>query len=180
MKVSFVRPRVADLYFSVFTRTLHPELFEVLATRRVSRGHRQLTVHITPSGHALTWICGSAQVTETITTTQLELPDFGRKIHSRLGDERRGRCTLEHGPRYQFSAHVEVLPPEVFLHHHEELRQEGESKGILYHFCTHNRLVLSPLGVVIAEALPEALSITAFHTFPDECAILKTQSLIEE
>ena len=50
----------------------------------------------------------------------------------------------------------------------------------MYHCKTNNRVGLSPLGVVIAEALPHSLSVTAFHTFPDEFAVLKTQSLIEQ
>ena len=39
---------------------------------------------------------------------------------------------------------------------------------------------MSPLGVVIVEALPGCLSVAAFHTFPDEYAVVKTQSLIEQ
>ena len=32
---------------------------------------------------------------------------------------------------------------------------------------------------MIVEALPACLSVSAFHTFPDEFALIKTQSLIE-
>ena len=37
----------------------------------------------------------------------------------------------------------------------------------MYHCTTGNRVGLSPLGVVIAQATPKALSVTAFHTFPE-------------
>ena len=77
------------------------------------------------------------------------------------------------------SSQVEILPPEQFLHVHEELVADGARKGMLFHFRPENRFGLSPLGVVIVEALPACLSVSAFHTFPDEFAIIKTQSLIE-
>ncbi len=75
--------------------------------------------------------------------------------------------------------HAIVLEPEQFAHVHAELMADGERKGLVFHGPTHNRIGLSPLGAVIVTALPRALSVHAFHTFPDECAVVKTQSLIE-
>lgn len=180
MGSAFVRPRVSDLHFQVFSRALHPELFDILATRRVNQHGHNLAVHITPAGHLLSWERGSVHIEELTTTSRQILPDCGRRIGYRLAGERSGRCEFGRGLRYQFSAQVEVLPPELFLHVHEEIRTDGERKGLLFHFCPHNRLALSPIGVVIAEALPRCLAVSSFHTFPDECAVLKTQSLIEE
>jgi hypothetical protein len=36
-----------------------------------------------------------------------------------------------------------------------------------------------PLGFVTADALPGCLVINTFHTFPAECSLLKTPTLIE-
>jgi hypothetical protein len=180
MGLSFVRPRVSDLVFRLFDRPLHPELFDVLATRRVERNGSRLAVRITPAGHLLTWRQGSVQLTEATATVGQELPESGRRLGHPLRGERRGRCEVCPGIRYQVSSQVEVLTPEQFLHVHEELRADGEKKGLLFHFHPHNRLAVSPIGVVIVEALPRCLSVAAFHTFPDEYAVVKTQSLIEE
>ena len=98
----------------------------------------------------------------------------------RFGGERTGRCEVAADVLYQVSSHLEVLPPEQFVHVHEELLADGLRKGLVSHFRPHNRLGLSPLGIVIVEALPRCLSVAAFHTFPDEFAIVKTQSLIEQ
>jgi hypothetical protein len=43
----------------------------------------------------------------------------------------------------------------------------------------HRRLGLSPLGFVTADARPGCLVINTFHTFPADCTLLKTQTLIE-
>ena len=63
--------------------------------------------------------------------------------------------------------------------HERRDHPDGERNGLVYHCKQNNRVGLSPLGVVIVEALPRCLSVTAFHTFPDEFTVLKTQSLIE-
>lgn len=179
MPVLFVRPPVADLIYRLYDRPLHPELFDALATRRADGPGYAVTVRLTPTGHALTWTDGAVTLCEVTAAAGQELPAAGKLAH-RFGGGRGGRCRVG-DVRYQVSSHVEVLPAEQFAHVHEELRAEGAKKGFLCHFRPGNRLGLSPLGVVIAEVLPggRGLSVRAFHTFPDELAVVKTQSLIE-
>jgi hypothetical protein len=180
MGPSFVRPPVSELVFRLYTRPLHPELFEPLAVRRVDRDGYTLTAAVTRTGHALTWVRGKACLVEVMATADQSLPDFGRRLGHRLNAERTGKCEVAPGIRYQVSSQLEVLQPEQFVHVHEELLADGLRKGLVSHFKPGHRLGLSPLGVVIVEALPHCLSVSAFHTFPDEFAVVKTQSLIED
>ncbi len=180
MNRPIIRPRVAGLMFRVYDRPLHPELVETLAIRQVRRDGSVLTVRVTPTGHVLEWVKGSACVTEVTTTAGHELPETGVRLAHRFGSgEQRGRCTVADGVCYQVTTHAEVLPPEVYVHVHEELAADGARRGLLFHFRPHHRLGLTPLGFVTAEALPTGLSVAAFHTFPDEFTVVKTQSLIE-
>jgi hypothetical protein len=180
MNRPIVRPRVADLLFRVYDRPLHPELVETLAVRQVRRGESVLTVRVTPTGHVLEWVRGNDCVTEVTTTTSHELPEFGRRLAHRFGSgEQKGRCAIGEGVRYQVTTHAEILPPEVYVHVHEELASDGARRGLLFHFRPHHRLGLTPLGFVAVEVLPSGLSVAAFHTFPDEFTVIKTQSLIE-
>jgi hypothetical protein len=170
---------VAELVFRLYDRSLHPELFDALATRVVERDGYRLAVRITPAGHLVEWAWGTIGLTEVTAAANPDLPEHGRRLAHRFGGGRSGRCELAPGVRYQVSSQVEVLPPEQFLHVHEELLADGAKKGLLFHHRPHHRLGLSPLGVVVVEALPKCLSVAAFHTFPDEFAVVKTQSLIE-
>jgi hypothetical protein len=179
MGLPFVRPPVSELVFQLYDRPLHPELFDVLAARRVERGGYRLAVQITRTGHVLDWSHGPDRLTEATATADQVLPETGRRLAHRFGGGRSGRCKVGSGVRYQISSQVEILPPEQFLHVHEELRSDGARKGLLFHSRPDHRFALSPLGVVIVEALPRCLSVSAFHTFPDEFAVVKTQSLIE-
>jgi hypothetical protein len=180
MGVPFVRPRVADLLFRLYDRPLHPELFDVVAAKTVARDGWRLTVRLTRTGHTLGWSCDGVHLEEVTAAADQELPDAGRRIAHRFGGEQRGRCELPGGYRYQVASQVEVLEPEQFVHLHAELAADGTRKGLIFHCTEGNRIGLSPLGVVIVEALPRCLSVTAFHTFPDEFAVIKTQSLIEQ
>ena len=49
-----VRPRIAELVFQLYGRSLHPELFEVHRSRQIERGGYTATVQITNAGHSRT------------------------------------------------------------------------------------------------------------------------------
>ncbi|HVL11561.1 MAG TPA: DUF2617 family protein [Gemmata sp.] len=178
MGVPFVRPRVAELVFRLYDRPLHPELFEVLASRVLKRDGYTLSVRLTRTGHVLGWTDGRTHLEEVTATADMELPRAGLQLAHAFDPGWGGRCSLG-AVRYQVNSQLEVLAPEPFDHVHQELAVEGARKGLVYHCKSENRLGLSPLGVVIVSTVPRGLSATAYHTFPDELALIKTQSLIE-
>lgn len=178
MSGALIRPRVAELEFRLYDRPLHPELFDAVAARAVVRDGAKLAVRLTRLGHTLSWTREGAYLEEVIATAATELPDLGLRFASRFDRAQSRRVALP-GVRYQASVQVEVLEPEQFVHVHAELLADGTRKGLVFHCRENNRVGLSPLGAVIAEALPQALSVHSFHTFPDEFAVVKTQSLIE-
>jgi hypothetical protein len=179
MDIAIDRPSVKEMSFYLFARPLHPELFDVLASRRVGRDGWSLSACITPAGHFLTWSNGKVCLAEAVVGAEHLLPHSGKLIRHRFEGERRGRIQPIAGVSYQMISQVELLPPEIFLHVHEEILVDGLRRGLLYRHCPHNRLALSPLGFITVESWKNTLSVNAFHTFPSECAIVKTQSLIE-
>ncbi len=179
MAVPLIRPRVADLSFKLYDHPLHPELFDVLAARSVSRDGYTLSVRLTRTGHVLGWGDGRVHLEEVIATREMELPEAGLRLTHTFDSNRGGRLVFPGGVRYHIRSQPETLEPEQFVHVHEELAADGARKGMVFHCKSGNRLGLSPLGVVIVEVVPAGLSITGFHTFPDEFSLIKTQSLIE-
>ena len=178
MGVPLIRPRVADVVFRLYSRPLHPELFDVLACRTVERDGYTLSVRLTRTGHLLSWTSELDHLSETTVTTDMALPEAGVCLGHRFDGGQSGKIRFG-SVRYQVSSQVELLQPEQYLHVHEELASDGARKGMVFHCRSGNRLGLSPLGVVIVQTVPHGLSTAAFHTFPDELAIIKTQSLIE-
>ena len=180
MSVHLTRPRVSDLVFQVYGRPLHPELFDILATRRVRREDYELTIWITRTGHVVAWENADVYLSEVAAAADQPLPEKRRLLSWRLRGERSDAVTCAHRVTYQTTFQVEVLPPELFLHVHDEIVSDGSKRGLLHNFQPHHRLALSPLGFVAVEARPGCLFVGTFHTFPDENTVVKTQSLIEK
>ncbi len=179
MGVYFLRPPVSDLVFQLYGRPLHPELFDILAVRKIQREDYELTIHITRTGHVIAWENADVFLTEVAAEDQ-SLPEKRRLLNYRLRGEQNGLLTCAHGISYQMSFQVEVLTPEIFLHIHDEILADGGKRGFLHNFQPNNRLALAPLGFVAAEAKAGCLLLSTFHTFPDEHTVVKTQSLIEK
>ena len=175
MGVYSLRPRVSDLVFQLYGRPLHPEFFEILAARKIQREDYELTVRITRTGHVITWENRDVVLTEVAAAADQPLPEKRRLLSYRLRGEHCGSLLCAHGINYQMSFQVEVLPQEVFLHVHDEILADGK-RGLLYNFQPNHRLSLAPLGFVTAEGKAGCLIVTTFHTFPDDHAVVKTQS----
>jgi hypothetical protein len=180
MSVDFVRPPVCDLVFHLYGRPLHPELFDILAVRTIRREDYELTVRITRTGHVISWHNRDVYLTEVTAAADQELPARRRLLDYRLRHEHNGKLPGEAGIHYEMSFQVEVLPPEIFLHVHEEIRADGSKRGLMHNFPSHHRLSVAPIGFVTADARPGCLCLSSFHTFPEECTVVKTQSLIEK
>jgi hypothetical protein len=179
MNVQLLRPRVSDLVFQLYGRPVHPELFDILAARRIERADFRLAVQITRTGHVISWENRDVFLTEITAANDQPLPEKRRLLHRRLCQEQSTALSCAHGVRYQASFQVEVLRPEIFVHIHDEILMDGAKRGLLHRFEPTRYCGLSPLGLVTAEARPGCLFLASFHTFPDECTVVKTQSLIE-
>src|SRR5690606_26377650 len=128
MAIALVRPLVADLIFQVYGRPLHPELFDVLATRQVRHADFNLTVRITRTGHVISWENPDVFLTEVTAAADQELPRRRRLLHHRVRDERSTEMACMHGVHYQATFQVEVLAPELFTTVHDEIVADGRKR----------------------------------------------------
>jgi hypothetical protein len=180
MSVDIVRPRVSDLIFQLFGRPLHPELFDILAARKIRREEYELTVRITRTGHVMTWENADVCLTEVASAADQPLPEKRRLLSYRLRGEHSGTVACAHGVSYQMTFQVETLPPEIYMHVHDEILSDGHKRGLLHNFQPNHRLALAPLGFISIEPRANCLLVSAFHTFPAEHTVVKSQSLIEK
>ncbi len=118
-------------------------------------------------------------MTEVLAGPETVLPESGLLFHSPIRHER--TSTLRPSPRieYQTCFEVERVDPEIFAHLSEEMTLDA-SRGRLYHrFAPVNRMAPAPLSHIHFEARQTGLTVHAFHSFPEERAIVRTQSLFE-
>ena len=179
MGVSSGRARVADLSFQVFGRALHPDWFVAREHRRVSQAGWSADVRIIEGGHAIVWGSGPFRLTEVLAGPETVLPEVGLLHHATVKRERNAALRPGPGIDYQSCVEVERVDPEVFAHLTEELTLDPTRGALFHRFARANRLAPAPLSRVHVESRGMGLSVQSFHTFPDERAIVRTQSLFE-
>lgn len=171
-----LRPPVADMSLHLFHRPLHPELFDRLAVRRLQQAPGRLELWLTASGHVISWAGPAGHFTEVAASSE-ELPEVGRLWRHRLDGQRSALVGGPLGGQYQISFQVERLAPELFFRFQHEIRTCRDA--FVFVEETNHRLTLSPVRAILVESRPRSVSLFSFHTFPDEFAVVKTQSLIE-
>src|SRR5205807_1375834 len=129
MSVFLLRPRVNDLVFQLYGRPLHPELFDILAYRKIQRDDYELTVRITRTGHVISFENRDVHLTEVAAALEEPLPERRRLLSYRLRGEHSSTLPCAHGITYQSSFQVEVLPQDIFLHVHDEIVADGGKRG---------------------------------------------------
>jgi hypothetical protein len=178
MGVSFGRARIADLAFHVFHRSLHPEWFSTRVHHRVALGEWQADVRMIEGGHSIVFGSNDFRLTEVLAGPETQLPEPGLLYHSPIRNER--STSLQPGGLLNFQAcfEIERADPEVFRHICEEMTADARD-GLFYRFGVSNRFAPRPISRIHIDARARGLSIQAFHSFPDELAIVRSLSLYE-
>lgn len=174
-----VRPKIAELVFQLYGRPLHPELFEVCSTTAVEREHYQAKIDITSTGHVVTWRHAGITLTEVATSAHHPLPERRRLMNYRLKGQRNDRVECRGGVSYAVEFQLEPVDPEMFWTLQEELLHNGQHQGLLQRFDSSGRIALGAVSYISLEARSRSLVVRAFHTFPDDHAIVKCRSVFQ-
>ncbi len=175
--MSVVRPKVAELLFQLYGRALHPELFEVHQTRTVERGGYVAKIQITSAGHLVTWRYDGITLTEVAAAANHPLPEKRRLLCYRLQGERSDALECRGGCSYQMRFQLEPLDAALFWTFQQQLIHDGQRKGMLHTFDASGRVSLGAISYINLETRNRSLLIQAFHTFPDDNAIVKSESV---
>lgn len=173
-----VRPKVAELAFQVFGRALHPELFQVLQTRTVERNGFQAKIDITRAGHVVTWQYAGQIITEVASAANHPLPTSRQLLSHRLTGKQ-SASTVCRDTKYHVDFQLEPADPEVFWAVQQQLVSNDRPKGMLHTFDASARVPMGAISYIHLETREKSLLVQACHTFPDDCAIVKSESRFE-
>jgi len=171
--------RVADLSFQVFDRGLHPDWFAVRAHRRVALDGWQADIRIIDGGHVVIWRSGGFLLTEVLAGPSTLLPEPGLLFHSPIRHERTAVLRPRDGIEYQTCFEVERVDPEVFTHLCDEMTVDTHRDRLFQRSSDANRMAPPAISHLAFESRAKGLLVHAFHSFPAERAIVRTQSLFE-
>ncbi len=171
-----VRPKIAELVFQLYGRSLHPELFETYQTQTIKRGPYEALVQITSTGHLVTWKCGDFRLTEIATAAHHPLPKLRRLMSHRLKGDRCDQLECHGGIKYEMACSLEPTNLDKFLAYQKQLTLQATRQGMLQKFESTGRLEPGAMSYINVDSRDRTFRVQAFHTFPDDCAVLKTQS----
>lgn len=171
-----VRPKIAELAFHVFSRSLHPELYTIHKTRQVQRSDYQAQIDITNCGHVITWNAGGMTVCEVATSAHQPLPKRRCLMSKQLKGSRTERAKCRGGVSYQTHFQLESVEPDLFWMVQNQLGN-GPTEGLLHMFDASGRMALGALSYISVETRRSSMLVQAIHTFPDDYAIVKVESL---
>jgi hypothetical protein len=173
-----VRPKIAELVFQLYGRSLHPELFEVQGLRQIERGGYRATVQITTAGHVVSWQYDGLTLTEVAASAHHPLPQRRRLMSHKLKGACHDQLECRGGVAYQVDFSLETVEREAFWAYQRELSNAAAGEGLFVNFESNGRLGLGAISYVNVESRDRTFKVQAFHTFPDDYAILRSQSLI--
>lgn len=176
MDVSTVRPKVAQLTFQLLGRSVHPELFQIFKTQRLNRDAYSATVHITNDGHVVSWTREKTTLTEVASSNLQQLPEGRRLFSHPLRDTKKESVDYGEGIHYEYEFTLERVPAEMFWMIQKQLGDSRKNHELIHEFDSSGRIAIGGLSFVHVDTRLKSLHIQAIHTFPDDLALLKSES----
>jgi hypothetical protein len=171
--------QAVDLHLFLFDRALHPELFRHYADYRVEQGRYHADIWIIGLSHVLTVTSGQHSVAELLARESDVLPARGVVSRFRLKGERDHERRLPNGWGYMVSTQVEVMDEALYKSVHQDLQRHAERRGCFYQYDRSGAGKLAPFTYIDHEARDAEFHVHAFHAYPLERTLVKTQSIIE-
>ena len=171
--------QAADLHMFLFDRPLHPELFRHYRDFRISQGRYHADVWVTGLNHVVTLTSGKRSLTELLSHDNDLLPSRGVLSRFRLKGERDQERRLPDGWCHMVSSQVEVMDEPLYKSVHNDLLRHACKRGW---FCAYDEWAegdLVPFTYLDHEARDTEFHVHAFHAFPLERTLIKTQSIFE-
>lgn len=171
--------RVDDLHFCLFQRPIHPELFHIHRVKRIEQARYQAEIWITGLAHVVTVQSNGQVLTELIAADMSMLPKVGLATSFRFRGERDHMQSFGDDLKYILSTQVERMTPQLFPATHRDYVHFAQSRGLYVPFEEWTHDGITPFTFVDFDARDHEFHVHAFHTFPEETTLLKTQSIFE-
>ncbi len=173
------RQTLGSLRFYLYDRPLHPELFDIYRDHQIVKTAYEAQIWVTGCSHVIGFYRQGCALVEAMAESDTELPQRGALLELPFRGERDHECKRAEGINYMMSFQVESMSPEVYSRTHHDLARLGARRGLFVPFPMWMSRSLRPFTYVDYEAKPNELHVFAFHAFPEDLTIVKTQSIFE-
>ncbi len=174
------RQCVSQMRLLLYNRSLHPELFDIYHDHRIKKAGYEAQIWITGMSHLIAFYRGNSALTELLVDSATDLPDKGLLASMKLRGEKDHRIENIGGIRHLMSFQVEVMSPRLYERIHSDMIETSQKGGIFLSFPEWAAgKSLEPFTYIDYEAKIDNLHIFAYHAYPDELTLIKTQSIFE-
>lgn len=171
--------QAVDLHLFAFERSIHPELFRHYADYRVEQTRYYADIWIVGLSHVVTVTTGNRCFTELLARDSEIIPTRGIVTRFRLKGERDHERRTPEGWGYMTSTQVETMEEALYKSVHFDLLRHAERRGWFVQYDSPYDGELTPFSYVDHEARDGEFHVHAFHAYPAERTIVKSQSIIE-
>ncbi|MEI7458352.1 MAG: DUF2617 family protein [Pirellula sp.] len=169
-----IRPTVAEHAFYVFGRSIHPELFSIYRSRTIERSKYSAKIDITSDGHMVTFNSRSVVMTEVVCSAHQLLPQKRRLVGANLKGKGLEQIEGKLGVSYHTQYELEHVSTDMFWMVHNQLQSSQCENELVHSFDSSGRIAFGAVSFMHVEEMDRQISIQAFHTFPDDCSIVKS------
>jgi hypothetical protein len=170
--------RSGGLTLLLYQRTLHPELFKILAGEQVSRRAYDADIWLIEGGHVISFTHGKNTLTEVIATRNEPLTDRGLLQSIPCRGEKYHEDTYGN-IRYMISTQEEQLTQTLYDATRHEISSYANKRELITAEVPASADGGAILSVLDIERRSHELLVQSFHLFNDTQMVIKTQAIIE-
>ncbi len=172
--------RSGGLTLLLYQRTLHPELFKILGTEKVSRRAYEADIWLIEGGHVISFTAGKNTLAEVIVTSSGPLTDRGLLQTIPCRGEKYHEMTAPGGNiKYMISTQEEQLTQTLYEATKHEIANYAAKRELMTAESPGNGESGATLSVLDIERRSHELLIQSFHLFDETQMVIKTQALFE-
>ncbi|MFO0973967.1 MAG: DUF2617 family protein [Phycisphaerae bacterium] len=179
LELGLNKQQSSDLNFYLYRRALHPELFRIYLDRHIETANYQADLWIIGMSHLVSFQSDGRIVTELTGCSSDLLTDRNLITQFKFRGERDFQFRFDDATRYIFSSQVEEMTEHIFRTTYRDLQRYAKKKGLFVPFKQWATAGLEPFSFLDYETRDRELHIHAYHAFPGEWKILRTQSIFE-
>jgi hypothetical protein len=170
---------VEELMFSLFQRPLHPELFQIYASRQINTEKYETLIWVTGCTHVVSAFVGDICLTEVVSAPGQMLPSRGLVERFQFRGPRSHKCTLSKGVSYMTDFQVERMNPNLYRQSYTDLERFSHNRGIFVEYSELEMDGMLPFCYIDFEARQTELHVHTFAAYPEQLTMIKTQSLFD-
>ncbi len=146
------------------------------ADRTYSRDLYELKLSITTDGHLINFRHGDFILSEVSASACHPLPSQRVLLAHSIEKSSDNATIFERAIDYRSNVQLEIVDPKIFVSIQQQLDEKLECEGLVHRFHSNGRVSFGAISYMNVQSFHSHVLIRSFHTFPDSCAVLKSES----